>query len=194
MYSGVWEELIDSEPYFIQGNWNATTNDPDLTTVVENGYAWIVSVAGTTDLGGITSWAVGDTAVKTPDGWVKIPANSGGGGGTGDGPTTVLYSLSSANGQYLSITGRPFQSALLGYKMPRSGMIKTLSIHSSGGEARNLTLKKNNSEELLVIPYSPVGYYQDLNQLLNIGDLIQLFVENKPTPLQNVVATFEITF
>ena len=51
---------------------DADTNTPDITATTETGFAWRVSVAGATNLGGITSWAIGDLAVKTASGWLKI--------------------------------------------------------------------------------------------------------------------------
>jgi hypothetical protein len=59
-----------------QGNWNADTNTPDITSTTESGYYWIVSVAGNTDLGGITDWEVNDWAIKTDAGWAKIDNSS----------------------------------------------------------------------------------------------------------------------
>lgn len=56
----------------LQGDWNASTNTPDITGTTTNGYAWRVSVAGSTNLGGITTWAVNDLAVKTATGWIKV--------------------------------------------------------------------------------------------------------------------------
>jgi len=55
-----------------QGNWDADTNTPDITTATETGYFWIVSVEGATDIGGITDWKVNDWAIKTASGWAKI--------------------------------------------------------------------------------------------------------------------------
>ena len=56
-----------------QGTWDATLNDPDIDGgIAETGYFWIVSVAGTTDVGGITDWEINDWAVKTAAGWAKI--------------------------------------------------------------------------------------------------------------------------
>ena len=73
-----------------KGSWNASTNTPTLasgTGTVGNYY--IVSVAGSTNLDGITDWAAGDWAVFTDDGaggadqWDKIDNSSTlGGGGT----------------------------------------------------------------------------------------------------------------
>ena len=55
-----------------QGDWNADTNTPDISTATVSGYFWIVSVAGTTNLDGITDWEINDWAVKTATGWTKV--------------------------------------------------------------------------------------------------------------------------
>ena len=56
-----------------QGTWNANTNTPTLTSSVgTNGYFYIVSVAGSTNLNGITDWQVGDWAVFSGSSWQKV--------------------------------------------------------------------------------------------------------------------------
>ena len=56
-----------------QGTWNATTNSPTLTSSVgTKGFYYVVSVAGTTNLNGITDWQVGDWAVYNGSAWQKI--------------------------------------------------------------------------------------------------------------------------
>jgi hypothetical protein len=56
-----------------QGTWNASTNTPTLASGVgTKGYYYVVSVAGSTDLDGITSWAIGDWAVYNGTAWQKI--------------------------------------------------------------------------------------------------------------------------
>jgi hypothetical protein len=56
-----------------QGTWNATTNTPTLTSSVgTKGYYYVVSVAGSTNLNGITDWQVGDWAVYNGSAWQKI--------------------------------------------------------------------------------------------------------------------------
>ena len=56
-----------------QGTWNATTNTPTLTSSIgTKGYYYVVSVAGTTNLNGITDWQVGDWAVYNGTAWQKI--------------------------------------------------------------------------------------------------------------------------
>ena len=65
-----------------EGNWNADTDSPDLSGATpDSGQFWIVSVAGSTDLDGITDWKVGDWAIYVStgagaDGWQKVDNTS----------------------------------------------------------------------------------------------------------------------
>ena len=65
-----------------EGNWNASTDTPTLAgTTQDNGKFWIVSVAGSTNLSGITDWAVGDWAIYVDNGagtdaWQKVDNSS----------------------------------------------------------------------------------------------------------------------
>jgi len=55
-----------------QGTWNASTNTPTLTSSVgTQGYYYVVNVAGTTNLDGITDWEVGDWAIFNGTVWQK---------------------------------------------------------------------------------------------------------------------------
>lgn len=56
-----------------KGTWDASTNTPALASGVgANGDIYIVSVAGATDLDGITDWNVGDWAVFNSTSWQKV--------------------------------------------------------------------------------------------------------------------------
>jgi len=56
-----------------QGTWNASTNTPTLASSTgTSGYYYIVSVAGTTNLNGITDWQAGDWLVFNGTVWQKI--------------------------------------------------------------------------------------------------------------------------
>ena len=56
-----------------QGTWNANTNNPTLTSSTgTKGYYYVVSVAGNTNLDGITDWLVGDWAVYNGTIWQKV--------------------------------------------------------------------------------------------------------------------------
>jgi len=63
--------LIGSVSY--QGTWNASTNTPTLTSSVgTKGYYYVVSVAGSTNLNGITNWNLGDWAIFDGSSWGKV--------------------------------------------------------------------------------------------------------------------------
>jgi len=69
--SEIPDSIIGALSY--QGTWNASTNTPTLTSSVgTKGYYYVVSVAGTTDLNGVTDWQVGDWAVYNGTAWQKI--------------------------------------------------------------------------------------------------------------------------
>jgi hypothetical protein len=56
-----------------QGAWDALTNTPTLTSSVgTQGNYYVVSVAGTTNLNGITDWQIGDWAIFNGTIWQKI--------------------------------------------------------------------------------------------------------------------------
>lgn len=56
-----------------QGTWNAATNTPTLASSSGvQGYYYIVDVAGTTNLNGVTDWQVGDWAVFSGSVWQKL--------------------------------------------------------------------------------------------------------------------------
>jgi hypothetical protein len=56
-----------------QGTWNASTNTPTLASSTgTKGYYYVVNVAGSTTLNGISDWQVGDWAVYNGSAWQKI--------------------------------------------------------------------------------------------------------------------------
>ena len=60
-----------------QGVWNASTTSPTLTSSVGvAGYYYVVSVAGNTNLNGVTGWNVGDWAIFSNGAWQKLPGSA----------------------------------------------------------------------------------------------------------------------
>ena len=56
-----------------QGTWNASTNTPTLTSSVgTKGHYYVVSVAGSTNLDGVTDWKLGDWAIFNGSTWEKV--------------------------------------------------------------------------------------------------------------------------
>lgn len=67
---GIDADTIDA--MVSQGNWNASTNTPTLTTATgTQGYYYRVSVAGSTTLDDVTSWSVDDVAIFDGTAWLK---------------------------------------------------------------------------------------------------------------------------
>lgn len=79
-----------------KGVWNASTNNPTLTSGVgSKGDYYVVSVAGSTNLDGETLWGIGDWAVFNGTIWQKVD-----GGSTGNFTTidvTQLATLANVN-------------------------------------------------------------------------------------------------
>ena len=70
-YATAWGNVTGGLSY--QGSWNASTNTPTLTSSVgTNGNYYIVSVAGSTALNGISDWLIGDWAIFNGSVWQKI--------------------------------------------------------------------------------------------------------------------------
>lgn len=57
-----------------QSTWNATTNTPAIPTAAAGNKGWyyVVNVAGTTSIGGIADWEIGDWLVSNGTAWEKI--------------------------------------------------------------------------------------------------------------------------
>ena len=99
-----------------KGTWDAATNTPTLASGVgTQGDYYVVSVAGATDLDGITNWGIGDWAAFNGSVWQRVEGGADGNfvNLTASGTATIT-GLSSLNGGAdvagnLSVTG---QSAL----------------------------------------------------------------------------------
>jgi hypothetical protein len=58
---------------YYAGTWNASTNSPTLASGTgTKGYYYIVTVAGSTNLDGITDWKIGDWAIFNGTTWDKV--------------------------------------------------------------------------------------------------------------------------
>ena len=61
-----------------RGTWDASTNNPTLTSSVgTQGDYYVVSVAGSTNLNGITDWQIGDWAIFNGSVWQKVDNTDG---------------------------------------------------------------------------------------------------------------------
>jgi hypothetical protein len=88
-----------------QGTWNATTNTPTLTSSVgTKGYYYVVDVAGTTNLDGITDWQIGDWAIFNGSVWQKVDNTDAITSVNGQVGTVVLTTTNIAEGTNLYYT------------------------------------------------------------------------------------------
>ncbi len=85
-----------------KGTWNASTNSPALASGVgTKGDYYVVSVAGTTSLDGISNWGVGDWAAFNGSVWQRVEGGADLNGvnvsftGTASGPTYETSDLAS---------------------------------------------------------------------------------------------------
>jgi hypothetical protein len=168
-----WSALSDLGVVTYQGVWNASTNTPTLTSSVgTQGYYYVVSVAGSTNLDGITSWLVGDWAIFNGYTWEKI--SSGDTLGTmafqnannvnitgGSVATTTPIALSSGGTGKASAPAA--QANLLGYTATSSTALATTAATGSAGTA-TLTFAVQGSAPYAVGSYisvqgiTPTGY------------------------------------
>jgi hypothetical protein len=110
-----------------QGTWNATTNSPTLTSSVgTKGYYYVVSVAGSTNLNGVTSWNIGDWAIYNGTAWEKIDNTDAVTSVNGYTGTVVLTNtdisgfgtMSTQNANAVAITGGSINGTTIGATTP----------------------------------------------------------------------------
>jgi len=121
-----------------QGTWNASTNTPTLTSSVgTKGYYYVVNVAGSTNLNGITDWLVGDWAVYNGSAWQKIDNTDAVTSVNGYTGTVVLTTTDVAEGtnQYFTTArARTSVSAGTGISYDNATGVITNSSPSLGGD------------------------------------------------------------
>ena len=96
-----------------QGTWNATTNTPTLVSSVgTKGYYYVVDVAGSTNLNGITDWQIGDWAIYNGTVWQKVDNTDAVTSVNGQVGTVVLTTTNVAEGTNLYYTDARSRAAI----------------------------------------------------------------------------------
>lgn len=97
-----------------QGTWNASTNTPTLTSSTgTKGYYYVVSVAGSTNLDGITDWKLGDWAIYNGASWEKVDNTDAVVSVNGYTGAVVLTTSDVAEGTSLYFTNTRAQNAII---------------------------------------------------------------------------------
>jgi hypothetical protein len=121
-----------------QGTWNASTNTPTLVSSTgTQGYYYVVSVAGTTNLNGITDWQVGDWAIFNGSVWQKVDNTDAVSSVNGQTGTVVLTTTNIAEGTneyFTTARARASVSAGTGISYDNSTGVITNSSPSLGGD------------------------------------------------------------
>ena len=157
-----------------QGTWNASTNTPTLSNGVgTKGYYYVVSVAGNTNLDGITSWNVGDWAIFNGTVWQKVDNT--------DAVTSVNGYTGTVNLTYTDVGAFPATSTT------GSGNV----VLATGATQANPTISNYETFTSTTAPSYAEGelwydstqkaltYYNDVtNNQVHIGQEVQLKVIN----------------
>jgi hypothetical protein len=123
-----------------QGTWNASTNTPTLSNGVgTKGYYYVVSVAGNTNLDGITAWNVGDWAIFNGTVWQKVDNTDAVTSVNGYTGTVVLTntdisgfgSMSTQNANAVAITGGTINGTTIGATTATTGAFTTATASTS---------------------------------------------------------------
>jgi hypothetical protein len=137
-----------------QGTWNASTNTPTLTSSVgTKGYYYVVNVAGSTNLNGITDWLVGDWAVYNGTAWQKVDNTDAVTSVNGYTGTVVLTNtditgfgtMSTQNANSVAITGGTINGASIGATTASTGAFTYVSTSSTTSTTPTLSFNGSNS-------------------------------------------------
>ena len=91
-----WQGIPASGPFIFKGTWDANTNTPTLASGTGTKGDWyLVSVAGSTNLDGITDWEIGDNAIFNGTTWNKVDNTDG---------TTISHLSFTVDGNGFAIT------------------------------------------------------------------------------------------
>jgi hypothetical protein len=121
-----------------QGTWNASTNTPTLVSSTgTKGYYYVVDVAGTTNLNGITDWQIGDWAIFNGTVWQKVDNTDAVTSVNGQVGTVVLTTTNIAEGTneyFTTARARASVSAGTGISYDSGTGVITNSSPSLGGD------------------------------------------------------------
>jgi hypothetical protein len=143
-----------------QGTWDASTNSPTLTSSVgTKGYYYVVSVAGNTNLNGITDWLVGDWAVYNGTVWQKVDNTDAGGDVVGPASAT-----DNAIARFDTTTGKLLQNSVV--TMDDTGVIAGATLTSP---KINEILDANGNEVLGLLSTASATDYVGIKNGIGVG-------------------------
>jgi hypothetical protein len=160
-----------------EGTWNASTNTPTLVSSVgTKGDYYVISVTGSTNLNGITTWTQGDWAIFNGSAWEKVDNTdlvTSVAGRTGaitlsNTDISGLGTMSTQNANSVAITGGTATLTSLttatvqatnsgGLSLKNSAGTTQLSMGGGGGDNLSLNVSTNINGTNAQIDISPTG-------------------------------------
>ena len=137
-----------------QGTWNASTNTPILASSTgTKGYYYVVSVAGSTNLDGITDWKIGDWAVYSGTAWQKIDNTDSVTSVNGYTGAVVLTNtdisgfgtMSTQNANAVAVTGGTINGTTIGATTASNGAFTYVSTSSTTSTTPVLSYNASNT-------------------------------------------------
>ena len=137
-----------------QGTWNASTNTPTLASSTgTKGYYYVVSVAGSTNLNGVTDWQIGDWAVYNGSVWQKIDNTDSVTSVNGYTGAVVLTNtdisgfgtMSTQNANAVAVTGGTINGTTIGATTASSGAFTNVSTSSTTSTTPVLSYNASNT-------------------------------------------------
>jgi len=160
-----------------QGTWDANANSPTLASSTgTEGHYYVVSVAGSTNLNGITDWKIGDWAIFNGTAWQKIDNTDAVTSVNGFTGTVVLTNtdisgfgtMSTQNANAVAITGGTATLTSLttatvqasnsgGLSLKNSAGTTQMSMGGGGGDNVSINVSTNLNGSNAQIDISPTG-------------------------------------
>jgi hypothetical protein len=176
-----------------KGNWDALLNIPPLASGVGvNGDYYVVSVAGNTNLDGITNWQIGDWAIFNGTVWQKIDNSV-----TSPNVRTATFGCTVNGGGFAPLVGIigytviPYNGTITGWNIvsdiagscvidvwKANGVVPTVANTIAGTEKPTLIAQQLNSDNALttwtiaVTSGDVIGFYLDSASTLTSVNLI----------------------
>jgi len=146
-----------------KGTWNASTNTPALASGVgTKGDYYVVSVAGTTSLDGISNWGVGDWATFNGSVWQRVEGGAGLNGTTLDvsGVSTLTGGVTTSGATDLGLgTNGSVTGALLD---TANNLIIGRSTKLNPGDANSVQVMSNGPQYVIMNTTAGAGQSYNL--------------------------------
>jgi len=160
-----------------KGTWNASTNTPTLASGVgAQGDYYVVSVAGATNLDGITNWGIGDWATFNGSVWQRVEGGADGNfvnldvTGTsnlaaiaGTGNVVLGNTITNPASNYANQRGFGWNDSTKVLEISSSGAALELGRTSGGGDGQVLVFRQAANTAAAIRVEGNAGYFKPYN-------------------------------